>query len=50
MRSYAMMLSSSAAYLVTAGRQQEAKKYLELALVAMPNYPQAVELKNKYNL
>ena len=50
MRSYAMMLSSSAAYLVTAGRQQEAKKYIELALVAMPNFPQAIELKNKYNL
>ena len=50
MRSYAMMLSSSAAYLIQAGRQQEAKKYIELALLAMPNFPQALELKNKYNL
>lgn len=50
MRSYSMMLTSSAMYLVSAGRPEDAKKYLELALIAMPNFPQALELKKKYNL
>ncbi len=50
MRSYAMMLTGSASYLLSAGRTEDAKKYLELALIAMPNFPQAVELKKKNNL
>lgn len=50
MRSYAMMLTASASYLVTAGRNEDAKKYVELSLKAVPNFPQALELKKKYNL
>lgn len=50
MRSYSMMLTSSAAYLLSAGRNDDAKKYIEMALIAVPNYPQALELKKKYNL
>ncbi|MEO8513157.1 MAG: DUF2723 domain-containing protein [Ignavibacteria bacterium] len=50
MRSYAMMLSASASYLIQTGRPEDAKKYLELALLAVPNYPQALELKKKNNL
>ncbi len=50
MKSYSMMLTASASYLLTAGRQEDAKKYLELALLATPNFPQAIELKRKYNL
>ena len=50
MRSYAMMLSASASYLLSIGRNEDAKKYLETALKAFPNFPQALELKKKYNL
>lgn len=50
MRSYAMMLTASASYLLSAGRIEDAKKYLELSLAAVPNFPQALELKKKYNL
>ncbi len=50
MRSYAMMLSASASYLLSIGRTEDAKKYIELALIAMPNFPQAIELKKKHNL
>lgn len=50
MLSYAMMLTASAAYLISVNRPEDAKKYIELALSAKPNYPQAVELKRKYNL
>lgn len=50
MRSYAMMLTASSSYLITSGRTEDAKKYLALALLAVPNYPQALELKKKYNL
>lgn len=50
MLSYSMMLTASASYLLTAGRTEDAKKYLALALIATPNYPQAAELKRKYNL
>jgi hypothetical protein len=50
MTSYAMMLTGSAGYLVTVNRFEDAKKYLSLALTAVPNYPQALELKKRYNL
>jgi hypothetical protein len=49
MKSYSIMLTASASYLVSTGREQDAKKYLELALLATPNYPQAIELKKKLN-
>lgn len=50
MRSYAMMLTASASYLLTAGRNDDAKKYIELSLAAVPNFPQTLELKKKYGL
>ena len=50
MLSYSMMLTTSANYLQTIGRTEDAKKYLAMALLAMPNYPQALELKRKFNL
>lgn len=50
MRSYAMMLSASASYLLSIGRNEDAKKYIETALKAIPNFQQALELKKKYNL
>lgn len=50
MLSYSLMLTSSANYLLTSGRTEDAKKYLSLALLATPNYPQAMELKRKFNL
>ncbi len=50
MKSYAMMLTASSSYLLQNGRTDDAKKYLALALLAVPNFPQAIELKKKYNL
>ena len=50
MLSYSMMLTASASYLLSSGRTEDAKKYLALALLATPNYQQAMELKRKYNL
>jgi Protein of unknown function (DUF2723) len=50
MLSYGMMLTTSANYMQVIGRTEDAKKYLALALLAMPNYPQALELKRKFNL
>lgn len=50
MRSYAMMLSASASYLLSIGRNEDAKRYIETALKAFPNFPHAMELKKKYNL
>ena len=50
MSSYASMLTGSAAYLISKNRFEEAGKYLNLALTAIPNYPQALELKRKNNL
>lgn len=50
MMSYAMMLTGSAGYLVTVNRVDDAKKYLNLALTAIPGFPQALELKKKFNL
>lgn len=49
MMSYASMLTSSAGYLSTLNRTEDAKKYLSLALTAVPNFPQAIELKRKLN-
>ena len=49
MMSYASMLTSSAGYLTTVNRTEDAKKYLSLALTAVPNFPQAIELKRKFN-
>lgn len=50
MTSYAMMLTNSATYLLYANRPLDAKKYVDLALSAKPNYIQALELKRKFNL
>ena len=50
MRSYAMMLTASASYLVSEGRTEDARKYLDMSLMAVPNFPQALEIKKKYNL
>lgn len=50
MLTYATMLTGSAKYLVTVHRDEDAKKYLELALTAIPNFPQALDLKKKNNL
>ncbi|MCI0449405.1 MAG: DUF2723 domain-containing protein [Chlorobi bacterium] len=50
MFSYSVMLTTSANYLLNINRIQDAKKYLELAILAKPNYPQAIELKRKYSL
>ena len=50
MTSYASMLTNSAAYLISVNRPQDAKTYLDMALLARPNYPQAMELKKKNNL
>ncbi len=50
MLSYASMLTGSASYLVSVNRLDEAKKYINLALTALPTYPQALELKRKFNL
>jgi Protein O-mannosyl-transferase TMEM260-like len=50
MLSYASMLTGSANYLVSVNRFDDAKKYLNLALTAVPNYPQALEVKRKFNL
>lgn len=50
MTGYAMMLSASADYLGSANRLDEARKYINLALLAKPNFPKALEVKRKYNL
>lgn len=50
MSSYASMLTASASYLVTKNRLDDARKYLNLALSAVPNYAQAMDLKRKNNL
>jgi hypothetical protein len=50
MTSYALMLTQSASFLLANNRPDEARKYIDLALLAIPNYPQAVELKKKNNL
>lgn len=49
MMSYAMMLTNSAVYLASVNRQQDAIKYINLALTAVPTYPQALEVKRKLN-
>jgi len=45
---YAMMFTSTAHFLIANGKQEEAKGYVKLALDAKPNYPQAMEIKQKY--
>jgi hypothetical protein len=50
MMSYAMMLTNSASFLITVNRVEDAKKYLNLALVAVPSFTQALEIKKKFNL
>jgi hypothetical protein len=50
MLTYAMMLTASANFLISQNRTEDAKKYLSLALIAKPNYPQAIETKRKYNI
>ncbi len=50
MGSYSMMLTRSANILIAAGRTEEAKKYLDLALLAEPNYQLAIDAKKKNNL
>ncbi len=47
--SYALMLTNSAIYLASINRREDAKKYLDLALIARPNYPQALDVIRKYN-
>jgi hypothetical protein len=50
MNTYASMLTRSAGYLLANNRREEAKKYLDLALLAIPNFPQAIDLLKKNNL
>jgi hypothetical protein len=50
MLSYATMLTGSANYLASVNRLDDARKYIELALKAVPNYPQALDIKRKFNL
>jgi hypothetical protein len=45
MTSYALMLTHSAIYLASINRQQDALKYIDLALTAIPDYPKALEVK-----
>lgn len=48
MGTYASMLTASAGFLVsTYNRTEDAKKYIDLALYAIPNFPKAMELKRK---
>ncbi|MGH2575084.1 MAG: protein O-mannosyl-transferase family, partial [Ignavibacteria bacterium] len=49
MLSYASMLTNSANYLFKQNRITDARKYLDLALSAISNFPQALELKKKIN-
>ncbi|MBZ0202786.1 MAG: hypothetical protein K8I03_07205, partial [Ignavibacteria bacterium] len=49
MRSYAMVLTSSALYLLSVNRYEDARKYIEIALKADPNFSRALEVKKKYN-
>ena len=47
MSTYAVMLANSAKYLFSLNRIEDARKYVELALKAKPDLPQAVDLKKK---
>lgn len=47
MNTYSMMLTNSALYLNSINRNQDALKYIELALLANPGFPKAIELKRK---
>lgn len=50
MNSYAMMLTNSASYLLSYNSKENAMKYLELSLIAVPNYNPALEIKRKFNI
>lgn len=50
MYSYAFMLTATAGYLANALKTEDAKKYLEMALTAKPGFPNALEVKRRYNL
>jgi hypothetical protein len=50
MYSYAFMFTVTAGYLATVLKTEDAKKYLELALTAMPGFPNALEVKRRFNL
>lgn len=50
MISYAIMLTASAEYLAQVNRLEDAKKYIQLALLAKPNFSKGLEVKKKYNL
>jgi hypothetical protein len=50
MNSYAMMLTNSASYLLSYNSKENAMKYLELSLIAVPNYNLALEIKRKFNI
>ncbi len=50
MLSYAMMLTNSASFLISLNRLEDAKKYIGYALLAVPSFTQALEIKRKFNL
>jgi hypothetical protein len=50
MESYALMLTNTSYILIQQNKPEDAKKYLNLALTAIPNFPKAMELKKKFNL
>ncbi len=50
MYSYAFMFTVTAGYLATVLKTEDAKKYLELALIAKPGFPNALEVKRRFNL
>ena len=50
METYAMMLTNTSYILIQQNKPEDAKKYLNLALTAIPNFQKAVELKRKFNL
>lgn len=45
---YAMMFTSTANFLLARNKNEEAKKYIYLALTAKPDFPQALDAKQKY--
>jgi hypothetical protein len=50
MYSYAFMFTVTAGYLATVLKTEDAKKYLELALIAKPGFPNALEVKRRFKL
>jgi hypothetical protein len=47
MGSYAAMLTASATYLSSVNRNEDALKYLDIALTAIPNYGEALRLRSR---